>query len=219
MAGPSLLRTAGLAGLRWFLLALALVLLSVPASALIVSVRGDSAIATRSQGDGRQGHGCQRESGTRRGLHEPDGADGRSGYGPDAAKQGSPSSSIPASVGVTMIEQKTGISMLVGRLVSAVSFVMDYVEFHFDGPILRSLSNPTLAFRRNEWTFLAPGSRDALCSIIGTKVEAVEVESQSSILVRFDSGHVITVPLDPGSRVGPEAAHFVSEEGHVMDVW
>jgi len=109
--------------------------------------------------------------------------------------------------------------MLVGRAISAVCFVMDYVEFHFDGPILRSLSNPTLAFRGNEWAFPTPGSRDALCSIIGATVEAVEVDEDASILVRLDSGHTITVPLDPGSRIGPEAAHFVSEEDHVMDVW
>ena len=109
--------------------------------------------------------------------------------------------------------------MLVGRVVSAVCFVMDYVEFHFDGPILRSLSNPILEFRGNEWLFPSPGSRDALCSVIGAKVESVEVDDDLRIRVGFDSGHMITVPLDPGSRIGPEAAHFVSEADRVMDVW
>jgi hypothetical protein len=118
-----------------------------------------------------------------------------------------------------MTEQKRNISMLIGRSVSAVCFVMDYVEFHFDGPILRSLSNPTVTFPGNESTFPTPGSRDALCSIIGATVEAIEVEEGTAMLVRLDSGHTITVPLDLGSRIGPEAAHFVSQEDHVMDVW
>jgi hypothetical protein len=118
-----------------------------------------------------------------------------------------------------MASERRTISMLVGRIASAVCFVMDYVEIHFDGPILRSLSNPVLAFRGNEWSFPAPGSRDALCSVIGEKVESVEVDDAVSIRVRFDSGHTITVPLDAGSRIGPEAAHFVSEADHVMDVW
>jgi len=35
------------------------------------------------------------------------------------------------------------LSDLVGEEMSAVCFGRDYVEFHFDGPILRSLSNPS----------------------------------------------------------------------------
>ena len=32
--------------------------------------------------------------------------------------------------------------ILIGEQLSAVSFVQDYVEFHFDGPVLRALTNP-----------------------------------------------------------------------------
>jgi len=31
---------------------------------------------------------------------------------------------------------------LVGHELNIVAFVMDYVEFHFNGPILRALTNP-----------------------------------------------------------------------------
>jgi hypothetical protein len=56
--------------------------------------------------------------------------------------------------------------------------------------------------------------RDALCSMIGTTVvEAREHGSDRDhdfrIELRTDAGHVLTVPLDHGSRVGPEAAHLI----------
>ncbi|MBA3338632.1 MAG: hypothetical protein H0T54_02590 [Geodermatophilaceae bacterium] len=41
-------------------------------------------------------------------------------------------------------------ALLVGREVSAVCFVRDYVELHLDGPILRAIRNPY------EHSFLVP---------------------------------------------------------------
>lgn len=37
---------------------------------------------------------------------------------------------------------EAGLRHLVGLEVSAVSFVRDYVELHFDGPVLRAVSDP-----------------------------------------------------------------------------
>ena len=96
---------------------------------------------------------------------------------------------------------------------------MDYVEFHFANLILRSLSNPTLTCHTGKWKFPNPGSRDAFYSVIGAVVDAVEVKDEVSITVRLISGHAILVPLDYESCVGPEAAHFVSVQDHIMDVW
>ena len=56
---------------------------------------------------------------------------------------------------------------LVGEEFNAVAFVMDYVEFDFNGPILRALSPPRLEHEGGIFTFPEPGSRDALCSLIG----------------------------------------------------
>jgi hypothetical protein len=33
-------------------------------------------------------------------------------------------------------------AIILGEPLSAVAFVRDYVEFHFDGPVLRAISNP-----------------------------------------------------------------------------
>ena len=108
---------------------------------------------------------------------------------------------------------------LVGEPVSAVCFVQNYVEFHFDGSIVRALSNPRLTLDDTVWRFPEPGARESFCNVIGAVVETVDVDDELSIVLRFDSGHTLFVPLDHESRVGPEAAHFVSELDHIMHVW
>ena len=44
-------------------------------------------------------------------------------------------------------------AVLLGREVSGVSFVRDYVEVLFDGPVLRAISNPRGRFGDRTWQF------------------------------------------------------------------
>ena len=113
----------------------------------------------------------------------------------------------------------SNIKDLRGESLSAVSFVRDYVEFHFDGPVLRALTPPLLTSEKGEWRFPGPGSRDGLCGLIGDRVSSVEVDDEARICLLFDSGRVLTVPLDSPTSTSPEAAHFVSEVDRVMHVW
>lgn len=101
---------------------------------------------------------------------------------------------------------------LVGEALSAVSFVRDYVEFHFDGPILRSLNDPIVRHAATQVTCSDSGWRDALCSIIGGVIERVDMVSGDRIELRTTDGKQLVVPLDEAARVGPEAAHFVPAE-------
>ncbi len=63
---------------------------------------------------------------------------------------------------------------LVGCEVSGVSFVRDHVEMLFDGPVLRSLASPMVREGDQVARFPEPGSRDALCRLIGRTVELAE---------------------------------------------
>jgi len=100
------------------------------------------------------------------------------------------------------------IESLVGESLSAVSFVMDYVQIHFDGAVITALTNPTVEFGEQQWRFPGPGSRDALCSLIGATVSRVSVVPETAIELLFTTGQRLVIPLDWGSRLGPEAAHF-----------
>lgn len=107
------------------------------------------------------------------------------------------------------IEDLRFFQELMGGPVSKVCFVMDYVEIGFNGAILRSLSPPRLKTREGEVAFPEPGSRDLLCTLIDSIVGGIEVAGHKWIRFTFDSGSVLTVPLDYESRSGREAAHYV----------
>jgi hypothetical protein len=113
----------------------------------------------------------------------------------------------------------TKLRGIIGQPMSAVSFVHDYVEFHFDGKILRALARPSVHAQGQAAAFPEPGSRDALCSLIGKSVVNVIVREGESIEVRFDGSAAIKVPLSELARTGPEAAHFVSGNNQPIEVW
>jgi hypothetical protein len=109
---------------------------------------------------------------------------------------------------------------LIGEQLSAVSFVMDYVEFHFDAFVLRALTDPAIEGPEGRHKFPGPGARDALCQAIGADVAEVH-ENDDAITVRLTSGHLLTVPLDDTSRGQlPEAANLHTRDlSRGMRVW
>ncbi len=111
------------------------------------------------------------------------------------------------------------LSDLRGEEISAVCFVRDYVEFHFDGPILRCLSNPTIVVQGVEYRFPEPGSRDALCQVIGLTVREMTMEECQALKMTTTGDCKITIPLDTEHLRGPEAMHFVPQLNGPTQVW
>ncbi|WP_218080305.1 hypothetical protein [Anthocerotibacter panamensis] len=111
------------------------------------------------------------------------------------------------------------LSDLVGEEISAVCFVRDYVEFHFDGSIVRSLSNPSVFVDGRQHRFPEPSSRDALCRVIGSTVRAVNLEEQRALKVTTADDCEITIPLDAKNLRGAEAMHFVPQLNGPIQVW
>lgn len=111
------------------------------------------------------------------------------------------------------------LSDLVGEEISAICFVRDYVEIHFDGPILRSLSNPLTCDHGTEHRFPEHGSRDALCRLIGSTVREVTLEEHRALRVATFDDCEITILLDAMNRDAPEAMHFVPQMNGPIQVW
>lgn len=100
------------------------------------------------------------------------------------------------------------LQMLVGLEISAVCFVRDYVELHFDGPILRALSDPFGLYGCRAWRFPSRNSLELMRCYIGKTIDGYELDPDRILAV--DSGeHRFAIPLDEASRTGPEAAHLV----------
>ena len=118
-----------------------------------------------------------------------------------------------------MTEELPDLDSLIGGQLNAVTFVMDYVQFHFNGPGLTAFNHPIVESRGVRTQFPAPGSRDALCSLIEQEVESVESREDVHIRLVFRSGDVLVVPLEPGSYLGPEAATFSDPKRKGLIVW
>ncbi len=105
---------------------------------------------------------------------------------------------------------------LIGQRVSAVCFVSNYVELHFDGPILRSLADPSVTVDGERHRFPERGSRDALCGLVGREVRIAEDRDDAlSLFLTGDAEfHIPKASRD----AGPEIAHYVPAVVGRLDV-
>ena len=101
--------------------------------------------------------------------------------------------------------------VLVGLEMSAVSMVRDYVEFLFDGPIVRALANPRGRLGDLDWQFPAENALSAMRLYIGRTITGVELREDENLTLEFGEDRIV-VPLDDESRPGPEAAHVVGAD-------
>ena len=116
------------------------------------------------------------------------------------------------------------LTLLLRGDLDTASFVRDYVEFRIDYSVLRCMTGPIVRIGGNEWRFPDPGSRDALCGLIGGIVKEVEV-TDAAIELRMDLERTLILPLDaksralPDGQVSPEAVHLVpADERGSLDV-
>jgi hypothetical protein len=113
----------------------------------------------------------------------------------------------------------TPLEMIVGEPVNGVAFVMDYVELHFNGPILRFISEPTVRCGDRAYTFPEIGSRDALCQLIGDRPTGFEVHPNEELIVLMAGGCSVTVPISSSASPSGESLHFLPGKGQPISVW
>ncbi len=117
-----------------------------------------------------------------------------------------------------MTDLTPGLQCLVGEPLNAVSFVMDYVELHFNGSYLRCLTPPTVMRGGAAVTFPHAGSRDALCGLIGHGVSDIRAVDGGELLVVFSCGAVVTASLShDGSSA--EVLHFHDQVTGRTEFW
>ena len=90
---------------------------------------------------------------------------------------------------------------LVGREVSAVAFARDSVEFHFDGAVLRSRADPQVVVGEAVYHFPKPGSRDALCLVLGATVRSLSLDESRHLEFTTSNGCRVRLPLGAGGML------------------
>jgi len=108
------------------------------------------------------------------------------------------------------------LSTILGEELVAVEFVQDHLQLRFDGPLLTLYAWPHVLLSEYSLAFGEPEYRNALCTLIGEKVEEATLEEGDSLTLRFENDTVIALSLREEDLDGPEAGAF-SPTGSVAD--
>lgn len=108
------------------------------------------------------------------------------------------------------------ISSIIGEELVAVEFVQDYLQLRFDTPLLTLYAWPHILFSEYSLAYGEPEYRNALCALIGEKVEETALDEGNSLTVKFENDIVIALSLREEDLDGPQAGAY-SASGSVAD--
>jgi hypothetical protein len=108
------------------------------------------------------------------------------------------------------------ITEIIGTELNAVEFVQDYVQLRFEMPVLTFYAWPHILLSEFSIAHGEPEYRNALCSLIGEKVEEATLEEGDSLTVKFENDTVIGLSLREEDLDGPQAGAY-SVSGSAAD--
>lgn len=106
----------------------------------------------------------------------------------------------------------------VGEQLSAVTFVQDYLQLHFDGPILSVFTVVTVITPKGRAKTGDDQFRNLLCSCITKHVAHVQLMNHEALALHFADGRLITVSLRGEDYRGPEAITFHGADNEIFVV-
>jgi hypothetical protein len=105
---------------------------------------------------------------------------------------------------------------VIGEELSSVCFVRDYIELHFDGPVLRLLGDVTVQNGTEIKVLQDQGFRDWLCRNIGRRVATIDPLDGNQIQLKFHGNDLIRVE---GKALGTKFAEFVNFPERRTQIW
>lgn len=96
---------------------------------------------------------------------------------------------------------------LIGRQLSSIEFVQDYLQLRFDGPSINVTNPLTVNSKETEITSWNAGFRDLLCGQITKIVQNVTYEPENALTIRFIDNSRIAISLRPEDYSSPEAIY------------
>ena len=104
--------------------------------------------------------------------------------------------------------EEQSLQVIVGAQLSAVTFVRDYVQLHFDGPRLTAFSHPVVRLGAQTFHWDEPCFREALCGRIAQKVTHARVVYHDGVYVHFADSSTIKISLKDEDYICGEAVKF-----------
>ena len=108
------------------------------------------------------------------------------------------------------------VSPIEGKELTAVEFVLDYLQLRFDEPLLTFYEWPTLLLPDFSLANGEPEYRNGLCAQIGEQVEVALFEEDNSLTLKLANGTVIALSLREEDLTAPVSGAF-SETGFPAD--
>jgi hypothetical protein len=113
----------------------------------------------------------------------------------------------------------TELVSIEGEQLSAVTFVQDYVQLHFDGPRLTLLTWPAVITADASYAFGEPGYRDWLCKLIGRIVARAYVRVGERLQVDFVDTASLVASLRPEAYCAAHVVIFDDEHSKHWAAW
>lgn len=101
-----------------------------------------------------------------------------------------------------------------------ITFIRDYIQFLFDGPVLNTYTLPLIKIGNKIITSTDFGYYDTLCSLINKKIlSAYEDEKEERITIKFEGDIEFFVSLKSEDRNCVEAAMLQLETDGEWNIW
>ncbi len=107
------------------------------------------------------------------------------------------------------------LDQIVGEKLSAITFVMDYYQFQFDGPKFNVLTPVSVNSAAGRAASGDDQFRNLVCGQIAKVVRSVSFQAREAIAVTFEDGSEVRFSLKPDDYPGPEAVVYFGN----ADVW
>ncbi|SCU75045.1 conserved hypothetical protein [Cupriavidus necator] len=115
-------------------------------------------------------------------------------------------------------EARDFLHRLEGHELGAVTFVRDYIQLHFEGPLLNAYVWPVVVAGNERYSPGMREYRDELCARIGCMV-SLAIEAKDVVAISFSDGSLMEISLRNEDRSGPEAILLDDGSGQVWSVW
>jgi hypothetical protein len=101
-----------------------------------------------------------------------------------------------------------GFSYIIGEKLNAITFILDYYQFHFDGPTFDVLTSVSVVSPSGRVSSGDDRFRNVVCDQIGKVVSSVCLRLGEAITITFVDGWEILFSLKDEDYPGPEGVIF-----------
>jgi hypothetical protein len=91
------------------------------------------------------------------------------------------------------------VGELLGQEIAGVTFGRDAVDFLFTDTTVRCLGPPSVTIGEATYRFPTAGSREALCLVIGSTIETLDLTQRQHLEFTTSNGCRVRFPLDADS--------------------